>query len=89
MADGLNTTEIGRRLKATRKALGLNATEFSGRAGIKQNAYSQYETGERMLTLTSAVKLAAEHRLTLDWLYRGDASGLPHGLAKKLMAPVE
>jgi transcriptional regulator with XRE-family HTH domain len=89
MAVLLDSAEIGERLKATRKALGFNATVFSRSAGIAQNAYSQYESGVRRLTLVQALKLCNKHGLTLDWLYRGDLSGLPQQLVLKLSpAPV-
>lgn len=84
VSGNLNPTEIGARLKATRKALGLRAGEFAKAAHIAQNAYSQYETGSRLLTPSAAARLAAAHRLTFDWLYRGDPFGLPHSLAQRL-----
>jgi transcriptional regulator with XRE-family HTH domain len=77
--------EIGARLKATRDALGLTGTEFGNRARIAQNAYSQYETGKRMLTISAAMRLCATYGLTMDWLFRGDVSTLPHSLAAKLV----
>lgn len=76
--------EIGARLKATREAFGLNGTAFAKPAGIDQNRYSQYETGKRTLTMTAALALCRVYGLTLDWLFRGDISGLPHAIAIKL-----
>jgi transcriptional regulator with XRE-family HTH domain len=81
-----NPIDIGRRLRATREAFGLNGTEFAARSTLKQNAYSQYETGARLLTVTASMKLCATYGLTMDWLYRGDLSGLPHSLAIKLVS---
>jgi len=70
--------------------MGLNAAEFCKGAGIAQNAYSQYETGARLLTLSAAVKLSGRYRLSLDWIYQDDPSGLPHALAEKInSAPIE
>jgi DNA-binding XRE family transcriptional regulator len=90
MVQRLRSEEIGARLRIARKALGLNAAEFCRGAGIAQNAYSQYETGTRLLTLSAAVKLSGRYRLSLDWIYQDDPSGLPHALAEKInSAPTE
>ena len=48
---------------------------------MKQNRYSQYETGTRTLTIDAAHRICDEYGVTLDWLYRGDRSKLPHHLA--------
>jgi len=84
MAQRLRPEEIGARLRIARRALGLKSTEFSKGAGIAQNAFSQFETGTRPLTLSAAVKICGRYGLTLDWLYRDDPSGLPHALAEKI-----
>jgi transcriptional regulator with XRE-family HTH domain len=51
------------------------------RADLKPNRYSQYETGVRALTIDAALRICAEYGVSLDWLYRGDRSRLPHHLA--------
>ena len=75
------TGHIATRLRHTREAVGLNQTEFAMRANLKQNRYSQYESGVRPLTIDAAHRICDEYGVTLDWLYRGDRSGLPHNLA--------
>jgi transcriptional regulator with XRE-family HTH domain len=74
-------TDVGRRLAAARRALDLDQQEFGRRAGLSQPQYNQYENGRRLLTLRSALLLCDHYSLTLDWLYRGDPSGLPYRLA--------
>jgi transcriptional regulator with XRE-family HTH domain len=69
------------RLRHTREALGLNQREFAMRANLKPNRYSQYETGARQLTIEAAQRICDEYGVTLDWLFRGDRSTLPHRLA--------
>lgn len=81
--------EIGARLRAAREALGLTQAEFYRRAGIAQNAYSQYESGKRLLTLNQAIKLRDAFGLSLDWLFQGDLAAMPHALAAKLAAQQE
>jgi len=77
----LTTRHIAARLLRTREALGLNQREFAMRANLKPNRYSQYETGVRALTIDAALRICDEYGISLDWLYRGDRSRLPHHLA--------
>ncbi len=72
--------DVSRRLVRTRKALGLNQEDFGEGAGLSQPRYNQYEAGGRLLTMAAALKLCERYALTLDWLYRGDPSGLPKRL---------
>jgi len=72
---------VARRLRVLRKALGLQQAQIADRADIKRNAYNQYDKGGRALTLAPALKLCETFGVTLDWLFRGDLTGLPHGLA--------
>jgi transcriptional regulator with XRE-family HTH domain len=76
--------DAGRRLALTRQALGLNQQDFGLRAGLSQPQYHQYEKGRRCLTLAAAMRLCSEYHLTLDWLFRGDPSGLPYRLAEAI-----
>ena len=69
------------RPRHTREALGVNQREFARRANLKQNRYSQYESGARPITIEAAQRICDESGVTLDWLYRGDRSMLPHHLA--------
>ena len=75
------TEDIATRLRHTREALGVNQREFAMRAHLSQNRYNQYESGSRPLTIDAAHKICDEYGVTLDWLYRGDRSRLPHHLA--------
>jgi transcriptional regulator with XRE-family HTH domain len=78
----IRTTEhIATRLRHTRQAFGVNQREFANRVNLKPNRYSQYETGARPLTIEAAHRICDEYGVTLDWLYRGDRSRLPHHLA--------
>jgi transcriptional regulator with XRE-family HTH domain len=76
--------DVARRLAAARAALNLDQQQFGTRAGLSQPQYNQFEKGKRLLTLSAAMKLCDEYNLTLDWLYRGDPSGLPYGFAKTI-----
>ena len=76
---------IAKRLRATREALGMKQAEFAERADIPNNTYNQYEQAKGRPSLDFAFKLRDTYGLTLDWIYDGDPSGLPHRIAKNLM----
>lgn len=75
---------VSARLELTRKALGLSAREFAGAAGIGDSTYSNYKKAKRSPEIENALKLCDRFELTLDWIYRGDPSGLKYGLAEKI-----
>ena len=83
--DPLSKKAVGLRLELTRDALGAKPGVFATGAGIGVNTYSQYESGARMPVLANALKLCARYELTLDWIYRGDPSGLKYNLADKII----
>jgi len=78
--------DVARRMRQTRRALGLTQAEIAEQCQIGRTAYNQYETGTRMLTLTAALHLCEVYGLTLDWFYRGDPSGLPHRVFERIRA---
>src|SRR5262249_39286611 len=82
MADKLKS--LGNRLKMTREALGLSAADLCKRIRIKPNRWSQYESGERRITVDIADRLCDEFDLSLDWIYRGNPAQLPHALRLKM-----
>lgn len=82
-------SEIGDRLYATRTALELTQAAFAERLGLSQPTYALYETGKRMLPPRWAVAIAVHCRVTTDWLYLGDASGIPYKLHDAIMAAVD
>ena len=82
--EGQFELDVGRRLRRTREAIWLNQQQFGTRAGMSQPQYNQFENGGRLITLRCAMKLCDEYLLTLDWIYRGDPSGLPYRLAEAI-----
>jgi len=72
---------IGERLQRLRLSERLNQVQIAELLGIAQSAWSQYEKGSRRLTLDVAGDVVDRFGVTLDWLYMGDASGLPMRLA--------
>jgi len=81
----LDPVEIGKRLYATRTALEMTQAAFADRLGMSQSTYALYETGKRMLPPRWAVAIALKFRVSTDWLYLGDASGIAYTLHEKIM----
>ena len=77
---------IGRRLVATREAAGISQAELCRRADIKPNAYNQWEKGHGRPSLEHAVRLVRALGITLDWIYLGNLTGVPYGLALQITA---
>jgi transcriptional regulator with XRE-family HTH domain len=75
------TEHIAARLRHTRQALGVNQRQFAKRTNLRPNRYNQYDSGVRALTIDAAQQICNEYGVTLDWLFRGDRSMLPHRLA--------
>ncbi|MCW2245202.1 transcriptional regulator with XRE-family HTH domain [Azospirillum fermentarium] len=78
--------EIGRRLKATRLALGLRARDIHRATGIGESAWSQYENGRRFPDLLQILPFADRFGVSLDWIYRGIPTALPFELAQNTLA---
>jgi len=79
--------DIARRLQVTRRALEYNTqAEFAAAAGIGRTNYTQAESGSRVLSLNMALQLYDAFGITLDWLYRGDRSGLRAKLRDNIRA---
>ncbi|WP_315759176.1 MULTISPECIES: helix-turn-helix transcriptional regulator [unclassified Bradyrhizobium] len=86
MADEI--VEIGRRLRRTREAMKLNQAMFCRLVGIQQQAWNNYERGTRRISLDQALRVCKVTGVSLDWIYRGLAAGLPvniiNGLQEQL-----
>lgn len=76
--------QIAYRLRIGRMAQGLKAAELCRLAKIAPNRYSQWEGAQGRPDLDGAKLLRKAFGYTLDWIYEGDASGLPHALASKI-----
>jgi DNA-binding XRE family transcriptional regulator len=86
LSDGKSFVAIGARLKLTREVLGMQQNEFCARADIATNTYNQYEMGKKRPSIENAIALCDAYDLTLDWIYRGDPSGLRYETADAIKA---
>ena len=72
----ISNSAIALRLVVTREALGMRQGEFAAKSEIAANTYNQYEQGKNRISLDKAIALCDEFGMTLDWIYRGEPSGL-------------
>jgi transcriptional regulator with XRE-family HTH domain len=77
---------IGERLRLTRDVSGLGQAEFAARANLAANTYNQIEHGKKRPSIEVAIALCVAYELTLDWVYRGDPSGLRYETADAIKA---
>lgn len=84
--DGTSLDAIGRRLALTRQVLGFQQNEFCDRAKIAANTYNQYEKDKKRPSVPNAIQLCEAYDLTLDWIFRGDPSGLRYETADAIKA---
>lgn len=84
--EGLDAQKIAMRLRLTREVIGSTQVAFAERAGLRPNAYTQYETAINRPSLEAAAKLVHTYQLTLDWIYLGDPSNLPARIADGIKA---
>jgi len=88
MADNPESNEaIGKRLEITRLALGYRQqTEIVAALGTTFSAalWNNWERGRERPKVDSAIELCKRFQLTLDWIYRGDKSGLPLRLVQAM-----
>jgi transcriptional regulator with XRE-family HTH domain len=72
---------IGERLRVSREALGYNQADFCRKAQISKTAYNAYEKAKERPSIDNAFRIKDAHKLTLEWIYDGDNSGLRASLA--------
>lgn len=56
------------RLKKLRLEAGLTQQQLADQLSIRQNTYSQYESGQRQLPLDALVRLAKLYNVSVDYL---------------------
>lgn len=86
MADPVKEwVEIGRRLEAVRRVLGIQTKkQFAEDAGIGEQTYGPWANGRREISKDGVKKLIARYGLTWEYIYFGNKDDLPHKIAKDL-----
>ena len=59
-------------LRAAREKYGYSQAELAGLVGVSQPTYAQWETGAKVPTILTAVKLARKLETTCEALVLGD-----------------
>jgi transcriptional regulator with XRE-family HTH domain len=80
---------IGQRIKQIRAGSGLTQKEFAKTIGATEDAFAQYEAGERRPDIAIAGRIVDVYRVSLDYLYLGRISGLSPEIAAKIRGPTD
>jgi transcriptional regulator with XRE-family HTH domain len=75
---------IAERLRLTRAASGLNQAAWCRLVGINPQAWNNYEQARNRISLDQALRICSATGVTLDWIYRGIAAGLPISMASEI-----
>lgn len=59
------------RLKRTREAFKMNQADWCRMVGIDTQAWNNYESGRRRISLDQLLKVCRATGITTDWIYRG------------------
>lgn len=74
-ATGFDYSGFGRRLRATRIALGLTEEQAAAVAGRSVKTWRKYEETGKGRGLRALLLFAERYGVSLDWLICGDAKG--------------
>lgn len=75
---------VAARLKRVREIIGLNKKEFAEQAGLTEQVYGPFENGSRDLSLRSAKQIRKRYKVSLEFLYFGNADDLPTRISREL-----
>jgi hypothetical protein len=80
--------EVGARLAWLRETIYPEYTQgrFAEFIGVGGTRYNQWETGKKLIPVEQALRLRETHDWTLDFIYGGYTSGLPHKIAVAYLA---
>lgn len=82
---GPSREDVAARLELLRLWAGYDSqSAFAVQTGLTASEWNHFETGRRPLSITAAHKLRQRWRVTLDWLYYGDRSGLTVEISNSL-----
>ncbi len=82
----IDAATIGRRLSDVFFVLDKKPAQVARETKILETALSQYLGGKRAITVRAALVLCEQYDLTLDYIYRGDMSGIRSKVADALRA---
>lgn len=62
---------VAGRLKRTREAFKMNQADWCRLVGIETQAWNNYESGRRRISIDQAIRVCQATGVTIDWIYRG------------------
>lgn len=62
----------------------ITQAEFTGLCGVNRQAWNNAETGDARIGIDSAMAVVRRTGATLDYIYLGDSTHLPHRLAVEI-----
>jgi transcriptional regulator with XRE-family HTH domain len=81
---GETNRAVAQRIKLLRRVLGMNQSQFATFLGVQQQRLSNVENGINPLSRDLAFRIRERTGVTTDWLWFGDARGMPYQLARDL-----
>lgn len=75
---------IGQRVALLREIAGLTQGQLARQIGVSQGTVSAFEKGSRPPGLKAGHRICDVFGCTLDYIYRGDTSGLPMRLLTEI-----
>ena len=82
----IDASAVADRLVRLREYHGQGQGEFADSVGIDRSSYSKIEAGKKPLKADMAFAIAERWGVSMDYLYRGRMTELPHKLADALMS---
>lgn len=71
-------------MRLLRLSSGLTQPKWCKRVGLNLQAWNSHETGRQRISLNAALTLCRSYGVSLDWIYRGEVSGLTFGLVVQI-----
>ena len=78
--------QIGARLRWYRNHLGVGVVDFAKKCGVSQSQISDWENGERNITVRGAMKIYNAFEIDLSFIFLGAIGNLPHSIAQAWLA---
>ena len=90
LLDDTHAREVGRRLRETAWELGYRTQQqLADELGVTRGQVYTWYRGLTLPPVKHMQQLVTKHRLTLDWIYSGDGSGLTYPTYIRLTSAME
>src|SRR5262245_54205808 len=76
--------DVAQRLRVIRQALDLNQAAMAALVGTSQQAWNNFESGRRRISIDQAILVCNATGVDLDWIYCGETGGIRSDLASRI-----